>query len=336
MTSEHIYLDWNVFNKIEHITSLKGEELIDYAFIRQAIKDEKIITLYSNAHMSDLSRGYRKNPDFINGHLDIIEELTQNLCITQYWGNKQSTWHYRSPHEYFYTALDDNGFLPDSFAELLPTYDGEDGLPERLVNSANGLTTSLIQLYEAMPLPEGFSEIYKANPIFHVMFPRCKTEKNMLSMLDDLYAFSRILNTDYTIYKSLKKYINQARMRMIKNQEIFKQVDNSTSETPKQFLLDDSWEKYMPESKGSENKAYNKIMDEYFKLDMKGFKSDSQFPNMIDDSLHTFYGAHCTIFVSTDDKCRYKASEVYKKLKIQTLVMSPNEFREHLISKETT
>lgn len=332
-----VYLDWNVFNKIEHITLLEGEELIDYAFIRQAIKAEDIIVPYSNAHMSDLSRGYRKNPDFISGHLDIIEELTSNLCITQYWGHKESTWHYRSPHEYFYTALDDNGFLPDSFADLLPKYDSEDGLSDELINTANGLTSSLIRLYESVPLPQGFSAIYKANPIFHIMFPRCKTENNMLAMLEDLYAFSSTINTDYTIYKSLKKYVNQARMRMMKNQDIFKQVDKATSATtPKQLLFDDSWEKYMPESKASKNTVYNKIMDEYFKLDMKGFKSDAQFPNMIDDSLHTFYGAHCSVFVSTDDKCRYKANEVYKRLNIETKVLSPAEVRAQLVTLKSS
>ena len=74
----------------------------------------------------------------------------------------------------------------------------------------------------------------------------------------------------------------------------------------------------MPKNKTSENSTYQKITDTYFKIDIKGYKSDERFSNLIDDALHVFYGAHCDCFITIDDKCHYKAAETYHKLGIAT------------------
>ena len=46
---------------------------------------------------------------------------------------------------------------------------------------------------------------------------------------------------------------------------------------------------------------------------------------MFDDSMHTFYGAHCDYFVTNDDRCKYKAEQTFKKLKINTVVIKADE-----------
>jgi hypothetical protein len=46
---------------------------------------------------------------------------------------------------------------------------------------------------------------------------------------------------------------------------------------------------------------------------------------MFDDSLHTFYGAHCEYFVTNDERCKYKAEQTYKKLNIRTVVIKADE-----------
>ncbi len=60
----YVYLDWNIFNKIEQIAELSGETEDLYQGIESAIISKKIITPYSNAHISDLIRGFKKNPKF--------------------------------------------------------------------------------------------------------------------------------------------------------------------------------------------------------------------------------------------------------------------------------
>jgi hypothetical protein len=69
------YLDWNVFNKIENHAN--NEEL--YSNIKDFIISGAIIVPYSNAHISDLYRGYLKNPNYIAGHIENIALLTNQL-----------------------------------------------------------------------------------------------------------------------------------------------------------------------------------------------------------------------------------------------------------------
>ncbi len=59
---------------------------------------------------------------------------------------------------------------------------------------------------------------------------------------------------------------------------------------------------------------------------MKGYQPDERFSNLIDDALHTFYGAHCDYFVTMDKRCLAKAKKIYGDLKIASKAVSLSEF----------
>ena len=112
------------------------------------------------------------------------------------------------------------------------------------------------------------------------------------------------------------------------NKQMLKSIKENFKDLPKHldiFVLSDL---YGPKSKTSENSNYSKLIETFYKYDLKGYKSDGNFNNMFDDSLHTFYGAHCDFFVTNDDRCKYKAEETYKRLKIKTRVRKANEYKE--------
>src|SRR5438874_2288322 len=94
------YLDWNIFNKIEKVDFLEKSESGPYLHIRRLIEDGRLVTAYSNAHISDLARGYNKNPSFTEQHLGTITALTRDLVIVLYWGEQKVRWHYRDPKEF--------------------------------------------------------------------------------------------------------------------------------------------------------------------------------------------------------------------------------------------
>ncbi|MBK8369547.1 MAG: hypothetical protein IPL10_19780 [Bacteroidetes bacterium] len=71
---KHVYLDWNVFDKIEKIQELEDSDKKIFSKIEQLIIDKQIICPYSNAHINDLLRGYYKNPEFIPAHLDTLKK----------------------------------------------------------------------------------------------------------------------------------------------------------------------------------------------------------------------------------------------------------------------
>ena len=172
----HVYLDWNIINQIE-----KDLKPI-YGDLKKLISTDEIITPYSNAHINDLVRGYEKNPDYIQGHLSIIKELTNNLCIVQYWGEKNVKWHYRDISEFFNSALEDIETSPKSYTELFNSF--EDSAP-----GASSLWKLQLSLLKSQKLPDTFKTAFK-DPTFSKVFPKAKTEMTMLALHEDIFNFS--------------------------------------------------------------------------------------------------------------------------------------------------
>lgn len=312
-----VYLDWNVFNLIEK-KSVSGKvdgDIDVFSRIEELILEGVIITPYSNAHINDLLRGYEKSKDYVQGHLQTLKRLTNNLCITQYWGHNKVTWHYRDVNEFFNSALDDLSFSHKKFTELID-WEGPESVLMNIQHSLLRMRT----------LPPNFGEIYKAHPIFGLMFPKSRTERNMLALCEDLFDFSKNAMKDYSIYKSLRSYINQSRAKLTAHKDVFKKVDKSMADTPKQLDFNEAWENYMPKNKTSDNPAFQKITDLYYKTDLSGYKSDERMPNMIDDSIHVYYGSQCDYFVTVDDRCYCKALKIYNELKVPTVILKPEEF----------
>lgn len=319
----HIYLDWNVFDKIEKINELEDEQKQIYLQIENLLLDENLIAPYSNAHINDLIRGYNKNPIYIPQHLKTLQRLTNNLCIVQYWGQREVLWHFRDPEEYFDTAINDLESSFESFEDLFKI-------------DETGLMKATFGLYKNIPVPANFKEIYKANPIFAEIYPKTRTEMTMYALCEDIFDFSRNAKKDYNLYKTLRSYVNQSRAKMKNQAKMFKELDKSMSGIPSQLDFDAAWETQAAKTKTSDNPIYQRVTDTYFRIDFKGFKSDERFSNMIDDALHVFYGAHCDYFVTLDDKCHYKANETYKHLGIQTKVLKPKDFVEMMNKKTET
>lgn len=307
----HVYLDWNVFDRIEKKADPTFHE------IEKLIHERVLITPYSNAHINDLVRGYERNPSFVEAHLATLKRLTDNLCIVQYWGLKNTTWHYRDVTEFFNSALEDIETSSGSFADLIDW-------------DETGLWDLQLSLLRSQRLPDEFKQIYKANPVFNLIFQKSKTEMNMLALCEDLFDFSKNAKKDFSLYKTLRGYVNQSRLKFKQQPKMYREIDKTMAGIPTHLNFDETWDKYAAKSKTSDNPAYQKITDKYYKIDFKGYKADEKFANLIDDSLHVFYGAHCDYFVTIDDKCHYKAAEVYKELKISTKALKPTDFLEDI------
>ena len=314
----HAYLDWNIFNKLEKIDQLNANEKEIYLKIKDEILIGRIITPYSNAHMSDLARGYRKNPEYTEGHLKTIEELTHNLCIVQYWGEQRVRWHYREPREFLDSTVEESDMTTKSFADLMYFDD------EPFLNSLWDLRKSLLRMQR---IDESFKEIYKVDPVFNHIFPRTKVEMNHLALCEDIYQFSFRIKTDYALYRNFQKVLTQMRQKMPQYQKMI--VKSQQKVIGKPAYLD--WEKLVDDSSvnfkdTSANGAYDRVVNLFTTTDLKGYRQDERFANMIDDALHCFYAAHCDYFVTIDKRCADKAKKVYEKLKLNCLVVTPAEF----------
>jgi hypothetical protein len=285
------------------------------------ILEKKIICPYSNAHINDLLCGHSTNPNYIQEHLKTLIRLTGNLYLVQYWGDTHTTWHYRDVNEFFNSALKEEDITIHSFSELLE--DDETGHFQKLLDD-----------FQLTAVPQNWQDIYDLDPIFDLIFPRTRVELNMLALCEDLNTFSNNVKKDFSLYKSLRGFANQSRARLKNQQKMLTELDKRIRELPTYLNYDKSWEKYLPKTKTSDNSYYQKIIETYFKIDFRGYKSDDKFPNLIDDSLHVFYGAHCDYFITIDDKCHYKAAETYHQLGILTKAMKPNGFINYLKTRQ--
>jgi len=116
--------------------------------------------------------------------------------------------------------------------------------------------------------------------------------------------------------------------RLKNNQFVLKQIKQNFKDLPKHLDIFEIADRYVPKNDALKNSAYSKILDTFYKFDLKGYKTDGNFNNMFDDSLHTFYGAHCDFFVTNDERCNYKAKKTFERLGIATRVIKSSEYKE--------
>lgn len=306
----NVYFDLNIFDRIEKKYNFPEQEKIIYSELESLIVEEQITVPYSNAHLNDLFRGYQKNPNFIEGHLKNIERLTKNLCICQYWNQKQAVWHFREIFEFFEEKKSDWEFEPETFEELFT----QSGLP------------NLLLPYKFVKLDESWKQAYNYDPMFKLMFPKSKKENTVYAVMEDIYEFQKRLKSDYSLYKKFKSHLGKSINKLKNSREYLNSIKQNFNELPKHLDIFELSELHAPKNKYVKNEAYSKILDVFYKYDLKGYKTDANYNNMFDDSLHTFYAAHCDFFVTNDDRCKYKAEKTYERLKINTIVIKADEY----------
>ncbi|XOV67589.1 MAG: hypothetical protein ACFHU9_00175 [Fluviicola sp.] len=320
----YIYLDLNVFDRIEKREQLNKEEAEPFELIHRLIENGNLAAVYSNAHISDLIRAHKNSPSGdtskLDGHIEHMSALTKNLCMCLYWNETDVKVDTRDVLEFFNSSLEESENDYTSFSGLFNSL--TDGLD--IPNDALG--TQIPELYET-ELPEEFNQMFEY-PIFQQMYPKAFETKSMGAFMDDLLTVGQRMQDNPDIYRDLKRLMNPNNFN-----EFAKVLPPGTEINKHEFKkslkgmdIEAEKEKYEPTTKTSKNPLYDEITTLYSKIDFKGFKSDSHFINMIDDANHTFYAAHCQVFITLDSKCHYKAKEVFEKLDIGTLVFTPSEF----------
>jgi hypothetical protein len=308
----YAYLDWNVFDKIQKLNELPVAEKAIYSPIENSIVKANIIVPYSNAHLEDLKRGYVKSIEFIDGDLNTLSRLTNNLCIVQYWGSKETVLETRDACEFFYSMVDDSISLKETFSALI-----EDMPPT---------VQSIFNIYKLFPVPDNLIEAQEKSPIVANMFSGITPNSNYFDLIENFYSYMYNLHSDNKVYKNLKKTLSEG-LKLIKDKSIdLSKFNGSQDLTPGSQVIDKVFQKPFENSKSNANDEYSLVMQTYAKYNFKGHNSDDKFNNMVDDSLHTFYGGHCHYFISNDKKCRYKAIKTYEELEITTNVLGPAEF----------
>lgn len=330
----YIYLDLNVFDQIEKIERLTPEQAEPYQLILNFLHSGELTTVYSDAHIHDLIRGYNNSQlggkDSLNGHLQNLSSITNNLCMCLYGQQTDIKVDYRDIFDFFNSSLEDSlKYNETSFSGLISSITNNNDI--EVVEKALETTIESMNILLQKAFPEDMMKAFEF-PIYQKMFPKTYLSGNMSSMFDDMLTLNERISKDPEMYRDFKRMMNPENIsEFVKVLPEGKTVDKKElKETLKKYDFESLMETYVPKNKTSENEWYDKITNLYSQIDFKGYKTDKEFANMIDDSKHTFYGAHCQFFITNDTRCHYKAKEVYRRLNIGTLVFTPVEFLEYV------
>lgn len=298
----NVYLDTNIFDRLEKIQQLEVLEKKQYQVLYDLIISDKITVPYSNAHLNDLHRGYLKNPTYIEKHLSTLDAFTKDLCICQYWGDNKALWHRRNVREFFESKKSD-------YEEDFFTW-------QDLIKDIPHMQFTM-EIKKLNPLHPNMKKGFK-DPMFAAIFPLSKIYNTEAALVEDIFNLNIKMKSDYGFYKSLKIYAIQ---NAKKSPELARSIpQNNKDILPHLKIFDNAFE-LVKENYTGENQQYSKVINTFIRQDFEGYKTDALYNNMFDDAMHTFYASHCDYFVTNDDKCHYKAQKTFENLKIKTKVI---------------
>ena len=139
------------------------------------------------------------------------------------------------------------------------------------------------------------------------------------------------MNEDKTVYKNLRnitdKHLNNGKFTVDYNKIDFNE-DLKDSVLQKSFI-DFVTDNLDPNGK-KEFSNYDFFTNAYLNLDILGISKESsknvRFNNMLNDAIHSYYGAYCDCVVSDDSGFLKKTRTLYKLLGIDTKVLNADEF----------
>lgn len=308
-----VYLDWNVFSRLEHKDSIQ-----QYLTILLNTKSKFLIP-YSEAHLLDLYRSYKKvGYEGIEGHLNKIERYSNSIFLTNTLKDvlefKELT-----PKDSMQQLIDAYDGLPDfNFSEILDVLDSE-LLDIQLPNPLEGAN-----LENVYPLTtEDSKKLFGTKENF-----------TFKELLKNLFIQSKNIIKDDTYTKLRNNYqkdiaVNTGKLNNSKFDPLTVLNENAQKLSAKNFY--DLQNKLFTEI---DNKSlFNKILATCRFLDFNGYASEDvtsghHLDNVETDYKHIAYASMCDYFIISDKKTQKKAILVFQMLNIKTIVMSPKEFVE--------
>jgi len=316
-----VYLDKQIFSHL-----FKNNKDDYKKLYTKLIHSKSNVTFcYSNAHIQDLSN----DPTGIKfEELEFMKNLVERNYIS-YDSDKKTT----NPYlVYPYEAFDSHSSFLDSdnyeslFDNIDTTY---------FTDEQKQKFESTMQIFNDSKIDFSFLKYSNIPPQYQQIIDKVIPNKKEMMSIKDIFevALSLVdgLYNDKTIYKNLRGYIdnnfNNGKYTLNYNDINFNDdLKNSSIEKSFiEFVKDNLFEKDLLKISN-----YDFYVSAYMSLDLLGISKEPsgkvKFKNLLNDSLHSYYGAHCDIVVSEDIGFLKKSKALYKLLKIDTKIMHINDF----------
>ncbi|MFC2152688.1 hypothetical protein ACFLSE_09180 [Bacteroidota bacterium] len=317
-----VYFDWNVFS------NLKEDEF--RVFKEKLLNNKsKLLFPYSHAHFTDLMKSFVPSNEKFQFDLDTLSEVCGKHNIG--WDGKKSMLYFATPAEFFDSVKDqpDNSldFDIDELFDQFSAIEDELGFGK--------IWNTLQTLFKTQKIPFEISEENKE--VLNQMFPNLTKDSSMWDFIKEIVSFLKKFLNNKDFYKSFRNTINEKGFRLDPNSskwesdEVIKQI-NLFLNSIKENL---TFQELVKLAFVNRKEKYTRF--EYFKvayiiLDLIGYKRDRlrkkihSVKNIIADSEHSFYGAHCDYFVAIDKNLLLKSKVLYSEFNISTTVLTFKEF----------
>ncbi|WP_291139645.1 hypothetical protein [Flavobacterium sp. UBA7663] len=323
-----VYLDWNVFSRLEH-----NDEV--YKRLTEVLADEsKYILPYSPAHLKDLYRSYKKvGMEGIEGHLEKIQKYSKSLFIV-----------YIIKHVLEFQFLDSK----ESMRQHVEAYDEHENFDfnvDRMMEALEPFSSMLDSLFK-IQLPnltakqtddeevnKQITNTRSSELVKHLM----GTEEtiSMKDMMQNLMTMSSTLYEDDSYSEWRDGFQQDIKVSGRIKDKRFNPIE-TLNENAQKLQKKDFMELFESMLIGEDKKSlFNKIIALVRQLDFHGFYPDKieeghHLDNIETDYEHIAYATSCDIFIVNDKNTKAKATLAYELLELNVRVVTPKEYVEFI------
>ena len=319
-----IYFDKQIFS------SLFKSDKKEYEKLLEILEYKKPLICYSHALLLDLKND---KTDYKYKELNFIEKLVKDNYLSYHALDKKTSPYLAKPLKAFEDVENENNDI--DFDEIFNIQD------DSLSESEKKIFKILRELVYETSFNLNVDDFKtKDFPILNKLFPEMKKSMSLIDFMEYGTELVNTLNEDKALYKELRKisddHINNGKF-IIKYNDVDFNEDFKNSILKKTFI--EHINHSLNPNEDREVTRYDFFTNAYINLDILGISKESRksvrFKNLMNDGLHSYYGAYCDIVVSEDKGFLKKSKVLYKLLNIDTRVVNTTEFV-NILNKEFT
>lgn len=314
-----IYFDKQIFSH------LFKQEKSQYIKLLDKIRAQKAsLFCYSHAHLLDL-KSDKTNIKYLE--LEFIDSIVNDNYLSYHAIEKKTSCYLARPLEAFADLEADSDEIDLSSIFDFDTSHLSVAEKEKIETAKKFLTD--IKLDFNFPELENLdSEI--TNPLSKLL-PFGQKSMSLMQWSEHFMGMLKNMQEDKTVYKGLRnvtdKHFNNGKFT-IDYDEINFNEDLKDSQLQKTFI--EYVSSNLNPNGDKEISNYDFFTNAYFTLDLLGISKEPsksvRFNNMINDGIHSYYGAYCDCVVSDDVGFLKKTRALYKLLEIDTKVIHVDDF----------
>ncbi len=319
-----VYLDWNIYSYLrnadnEHtsITTLK-KNLQKHS--------DQILIPYTAAHLTDLKQSAKseRGKAELPQDLKFLQSLTNGNCIIHDYIKKVTYSSRIDAEKYFNLIAEDRKNSFDLFENLFK---------DTLTSELSELGKRIIQQFKSTPSPIN-REDQNFWPPKHAWLKEIFDGDNMLDVLNGFMKLMQSYQSDPNKYRTIRNIsIDELKVGFDYTQEndpINKISNNLLKSTAKKSFFEFADQIIKAFNKNQQPSIFDTFTIYYILLDFFGYYRDRVFNNLVQDSHHAYYGAHCDYFITEDDNTYQKAKILYQHFHINTKVCKAHDFNHKL------